>query len=374
MTDHIRVEGLDVTIGGTPILHSVSFGVRPGEFVTLLGPSGAGKTTALNIIAGFVKPQAGHVVVDGEAIDGHTPQERGMGFVFQDYALFPHMTVGENLEFPLRARKMPREERRRRVAETLALVHLSDRVDSRVTVLSGGQRQRVALARALVFSPRVLLLDEPLAALDKQLRETMQKELRRIQRELGVTTISVTHDQTEAFTTSDRIVIMRDGRLEQVGSPRDLYDRPQTRFVAEFLGEANMVPIERDGRMRAFGTAAPQPGAGIAVVRPEQLSLWMAEGDPPPSRQGCEGTVLEATFQGSRFLVTVRAAGLDPLLVSLPAGGAVRDVAPGAAVFVGIASDDVHVIRDDQVADTRTSSAEPWTEADDDQGATVEAM
>jgi putative spermidine/putrescine transport system ATP-binding protein len=306
----VRIDQLCVALGGRTILDHVDLDVPAGSFVTLLGPSGSGKTTTLNVLAGFLDADSGSVRLGDTPINTLAPHQRGIGVVFQNYALFPHLSVTDNVAFPLRARKVASAERRRKVAEALALVHLPDVGDRPVHSLSGGQQQRIALARALVFSPSLLLLDEPLAALDKQLRETMQLELKRIQAESGVTTIAVTHDQVEALSMSDLVAIMEDGRIAQVGSPEDVYRRPASRFVAQFLGEANLVPV-RDGEVAALRTRTTSGARdGMAVVRPEDLCLQMTA-DPNSVR----ATVRDVTFQGSRVRVTTEVAGCDQQVI-----------------------------------------------------------
>src|SRR5688572_11305539 len=227
--------------GGVVALDTLTLSVKQGEFVTLLGPSGSGKTTTLMMIAGFEDPSAGDILVNGEPVVSRPPHRRNIGVVFQSYALFPHMTVAGNVGYPLRMRHVRRDDVRRRVAAALDLVQLGALGDRYPAQLSGGQQQRVALARALVFEPPLLLMDEPLGALDKKLREDLQLEIKRIHRDVGVTVIYVTHDQSEALTMSDRIAIMRAGRLEQYGAADELYERPATRFVAEFVGEATLL-------------------------------------------------------------------------------------------------------------------------------------
>nr|WP_257230289.1 ABC transporter ATP-binding protein [Pseudomonas sp. SbOxS1] len=261
--------------------------IKEGEFVSLLGPSGSGKTTLLMMLAGFETVTGGDIIVNGVIVNDLPPHKRDMGVVFQNYALFPHMTVGENVGFPLRMRGINRTEIKKRVARALDMVQLSAQCDRRPTQLSGGQQQRVALARALVFEPRVVLMDEPLGALDKQLREQMQLDIRALHNRLGLTIVFVTHDQSEALTMSDRIAVFNKGKIEQIGSPREIYDRPQTRFVAEFIGETNLlegrlvsIDGERADVVLEGGVKISVSSSGLSVgqnvlvsVRPERLTL-----------------------------------------------------------------------------------------------------
>jgi putative spermidine/putrescine transport system ATP-binding protein len=285
----IRLSGLRKTYGDVVALASLDLEVRQGEFFTLLGPSGSGKTTTLRLIAGFERPDAGTVELDGADVSHRPPYARDINTVFQDYALFPHMSVAENVGYGLRVAKVPKADRARRVAEALELVRLPDIGDRRPVQLSGGQRQRVALARALVNRPRALLLDEPLGALDLKLRQEMQLELKRLQAELGITFVYVTHDQDEALGMSDRIGVFSEGRLEQVGTPGQVYEHPVNAFVAGFVGTSNV--LERDGRR--------------FTVRPEKIRLLDrgAEGEP--------GTVREVVYLGAvtRYIVDLEAGG-----------------------------------------------------------------
>lgn len=338
MSVDVNFEDLTVNLSGKPILHGVNLRVPAGAFVTLLGPSGSGKTTTLNVVAGFVERAGGHVRVGGRAIDAIPAHARNIGFLFQNYALFPHMTVGENIAFPLRARKIPAARRREMVAASLELVQLPDMNARSVQSLSGGQQQRVALARALVFNPSLLLLDEPLAALDKQLRETMQLELRRIQVETGTTTIAVTHDQVEAMSMSDLIAIMNDGRVVQVGAPEEVYRHPADLFVATFLGEANLLPVEAGQvvGLRHRSSASSEDGTG--VIRPEDVVLLTA-----PSEDSVTGEVLTHVYQGNRRRVTVRCESLaEPLVVSVPPSGS--DLTVGQSVEVAVRGTQIHVV------------------------------
>ena len=273
----VTLEGVGKRYDGQAVLEDISLGFADGAFFGLLGPSGSGKTTLLRLVAGFIFPDTGRILIDGRPVERVPVERREVGMVFQNYALFPNMSVADNIGFGLRVRKLSRAEEARRVAEALALVRLEGYGGRRPHQLSGGQRQRVALARAIVTRPRVLLLDEPLSALDKALRVEMQIELRRIQREVGITTIFVTHDQEEALTLSDRIGILRDGRLVQEGPPREVYFRPVDAFTAGFLGEANILSgvAEAGGLRLPCGALVrlPEGQAGVTSValRPESL-------------------------------------------------------------------------------------------------------
>ncbi|WOH54481.1 ABC transporter ATP-binding protein [Bradyrhizobium sp. sBnM-33] len=266
-----QIEFCDVTklYGPIAAVRDLSLTVRRGEFLTILGPSGSGKTTALMLLAGFVAPSKGDILISGKSVAAVPSYRRDQGIVFQSYALFPHLTVHRNLEFPLEMRGIKAAERATRVDRMLERVHLKDFGDRMPSQLSGGQQQRVALARALIADPPILLLDEPLGALDRNLREQMQGEIKSLHREFGKTTICVTHDQEEALTLSDRIVVMRAGRIEQTDTPEALYDRPATRFVASFLGEANILESP-DFKIEA--DAVPAPGT-VAMIRPERVCI-----------------------------------------------------------------------------------------------------
>lgn len=267
----------------------VSLRIADGEFFTMLGPSGSGKTTCLRLIAGFEHPTAGQIYLHGQEVSRLPPYERDVNTVFQNYALFPHMTVGENIAYSLMVRKAPKAEREKRVAEMLELVRLPGIAKRKPTQLSGGQQQRVALARALINHPRVLLLDEPLGALDLKLRQEMQVELKRIQHQVGITFIFVTHDQEEALTMSDRIAIFNQGRIEQIGAPAELYEHPQTRFVATFMGTSNVI----EGELARTITGSPAPFA----VRPEKILLL-----PPDISVGSEQYTVVGTLQTITYL------------------------------------------------------------------------
>lgn len=313
--------------GATPVVAHMSLSVAKGEFVSLLGPSGCGKTTTLQMIAGFTEVSSGQIVLDGRDITHAKPNSRGLGIVFQSYALFPHMTVFDNVSFGLEMRRVASAERRQRVNATLALVHLEEHAQRYPRELSGGQRQRVALARALVIAPPVLLLDEPLSNLDAKLREEMQFELRQIQRKVGTTTIMVTHDQTEAMSISDRVVVMQDGRVTQIDAPYKLYEQPQTRFISTFVGKANLLSgrvrstgpkaqIELGGLQLAVDGAGLSQGAEVVLsLRPEKISFV-------PLGQGqMDGVVTARFFLGSQWLYHL-GTPVGELLVACPNGDA----------------------------------------------------
>ncbi|MBP2233074.1 putative spermidine/putrescine transport system ATP-binding protein [Azospirillum agricola] len=288
----------------------LSLTVEKGELISLLGPSGCGKTTTLQMIAGFLDPNAGRITLDGQDLLAKKPNERGLGIVFQSYALFPHMTAAENVAFGLEMRGTSRADRDRMVAETLKLVGLDSYGDRYPRRMSGGQQQRVALARALVIKPHLLLLDEPLSNLDAKMREEMQIELRRIQRSVGTTMILVTHDQSEAMALSDRVVVMNKGRIQQVATPQEAYDRPANAFVANFLGRTNLLPgtvrQDAEGSSITVGDARwpvlqpVPPGPGALAVRPEKISFVAAA--------GLTGVVQARVFQGTQWLFEVETA------------------------------------------------------------------
>ena len=294
----VRLRGLTKRYGQVTAVDGIDLDIREGELLTLLGPSGSGKTTTLRMIAGFELPTDGTIHLDGVDVTGRPPFERDVNTVFQDYALFPHMDVADNVGYGMRVRRVPRAERRERVAAALAQVRLERFGDRRPSELSGGQRQRVALARALVNRPRVLLLDEPLGALDRQLRQEMQVELKAIQAEVGITFVVVTHDQEEALTMSDRIAVLRDGRIEQVGAPADVYERPETPFVAGFIGTSNVL---------AGPAAAELVGEpGTFTVRPEKIHVLEPGAETPPGHCHADGTVRDVAYAGPVTRLTVR--------------------------------------------------------------------
>ena len=320
----LDAEHLTKRYGATAALDDVSIRVGRGRFVTLLGPSGSGKTTLLMVIAGFVAPDSGRLLLDGRPIEHLPPEKREFGMVFQGYALFPHLSVAENVAFPLRVRRTPRAEIARRVAEALDLVQLGVLASRMPKQLSGGQQQRVALARALVFRPSLLLLDEPLSALDKNLRVSMQEELKALHGRLGLTFVYVTHDQQEALSLSDEVAILHGGRLVQMGTPTSLYERPASRFVAGFLGRSNFfagVVEQRDGTgftyrvgPHLFQQAGPAPGGAVTIaLRPEKLQ---------PVANGpvnlVEGMVTTCLYLGDAWLVQMDVPGIGPVQALLP--------------------------------------------------------
>ncbi|QPP06068.1 ABC transporter ATP-binding protein [Streptomyces bathyalis] len=301
----IRLRSLRKVFGRTEAVAGVELAISDGEFFSMLGPSGSGKTTVLRLIAGFETPTSGTVELDGKDVTRLAPFERDVHTVFQDYALFPHMSVEQNVAYGLKVQKVPKAERLRRAAEALESVRLSGFGKRRPSQLSGGQRQRVALARALVGRPRVLLLDEPLGALDLKLREQMQIELKELQREVGITFVFVTHDQDEALTMSDRIAVFQDGRIEQTGTPAEIYERPASPFVAGFVGTSNLLTGE---------TAEQVVGKpGTFSVRPEKIRVLKesATGEDEPEHTAAKGSVAEVVYLGdtTRFLVDLDAGG-----------------------------------------------------------------
>ncbi len=324
--------------GAVRAVDGISLSLRPGEFLSLLGPSGCGKTTVMNMIAGFFPPSSGAVMIDGRDVTMLKPHRRDLGMVFQNYALFPHMSVARNVAFGLEERRVPRAEIGMRVAEALAMVKLSGYGDRRITQLSGGQQQRVALARALVIKPQVLLLDEPLSALDKSLRTQMQIEIKQIQRQAGVAAVFVTHDQGEALSLSDRIAVMNAGRIEQIGLPEEIYARPATAFVTSFVGDVNRIPvrvaadgagdvvlagpggtrwrIDRD-RLPVFANGHPL----TVFVRPEDV-LVLDEGPRAaslaPREASLKGSVAAHSYQGSFTHLVVHVPEVEPILVKVP--------------------------------------------------------
>ena len=349
----VRLVGVTKTYGRLTAIEGVDLEIRPRELFTLLGPSGSGKSTVLRAIAGLIPVEQGRILIDGEDMREVPTHRRNIGMVFQSLALFPHMTVFDNIAFPLRMRRRGRAEIARRVGEALDIVRLPQIAGRRVHELSGGQQQRVALARALVYNPKLLLLDEPLGALDKRLREEMQLEIVRLHREIDVTIINVTHDQVEAMILSDRIGVMTEGRLVQVAAGEELYRRPRTRFVAEFLGRANCIDgeLRRDGAGAVLitpeGTALPvddrfaprEEGPHTAMLRAEDIEL-SPDRPADPGRTALPGEVRLRLFEGESVYYEVAVQGIGPPLRvasrdgSIPAGGRVWLSWPRHAVWV----------------------------------------
>ena len=307
----LRLSGLVKRYAGVAAVENVELDVPSGECLPLLGPSGSGKSTTLSMIAGFTEPTAGSVVCDGREITAVPPHKRGLGMVFQNYSLFPHLSVRENVEFPLRQRGVAKAERSRRAMAALELVELHGRANAKPSQLSGGQQQRVALARALVFEPRLLLMDEPFGALDRALRERLQIELRRLHQELGITVVFVTHDQEEALTLSDRIAVFNQGRIEQVGTPEELYERPETLFVARFIGESNAISGEVAGGVLTSDSGVRMPaaelpdGRAVAIVRPERVGVLAPGEDPAAGACALDGRIRDITYLGAQRRIEI---------------------------------------------------------------------
>jgi putative spermidine/putrescine transport system ATP-binding protein len=306
----VRLVGLRKTFGDVVAVDEVELEIGDGEFFSMLGPSGSGKTTVLRLIAGFEHPTSGAVLLGGRDVSHLPPYDRDVNTVFQDYALFPHMNVLENVEYGLKVKRVSRAERRRRALEALSTVRLDGYDRRRPNQLSGGQRQRVALARALVNRPRVLLLDEPLGALDLKLREEMQVELKAIQHEVGITFVFVTHDQHEALSMSDRVAVFNHGRVEQVGTPVEIYEHPQTSFVAAFVGTTNL--------LRDDAAAAVLNRAGTFTVRPERLNVQAAPAETPPGTTAVEAVVHDVQYLGAEGRVRATTGSGVELVAAVP--------------------------------------------------------
>ena len=314
----VQLCGVTKKYGDVTALHALDLKIREGEFLTLLGPSGCGKTTTLRLIAGFIQPTSGTIYLGEDDVTGVAPQHREIGMVFQDYALFPHMTVRENIAFGLQERRYEKARIVERVEHLLELIRLPDMGDRYPLEVSGGQRQRIAVARAVAYPPRVLLMDEPLGALDLKLREAMQIEIRRIQRELGITTVYVTHDQTEAMDMSDRIAVMNGGVIEQLGTAEEIYSRPASCFVADFVGQINLLPatvVGEEGdwmvldaagtRVRAPKQESVRPDTGVSIgIRPE-LFIAVAQKTAPTGMNVLDGRITGRTFAGNLLHVYV---------------------------------------------------------------------
>jgi spermidine/putrescine transport system ATP-binding protein len=364
----VRLQGVTKAFGDLVAVDDLDLDIGDGEFFTLLGPSGCGKTTTLRMVAGFEEPTSGSVLIGGQDVVDLPAHKRPTNTVFQSYALFPHLSVGENVAFGLRRKKVPKDEIERRVATELERVGLGREVNRRPAQLSGGQQQRVALARALVNLPKVLLLDEPLGALDLKLRKGLQIQLKQIQRDVGITFVYVTHDQEEALTMSDRIAVMQSGRIEQMGDPEDVYERPSTTFVAGFIGVSNLMPgtatsvngdrvrvkLDTGPELEAQGADGVTTGERIhAVVRPEKLQIQGANGSGPADGPSVEGIVEASVYLGTATQIVV---GLDEevrMTVLVPnASEAERARLPGggARVRLSWAPEHIHVVRESAAA------------------------
>ena len=341
MKNIISLKNLVVEYDGERVLNGIDLDIKDKEFITFLGPSGCGKTTTLRIIGGFIEPKEGDIYFDGKKINGMPPYKRQLNTVFQRYALFPHLNVFENVAFGLRIKKMSEKEIRQRVLDMLELVNLKGFESRRINQLSGGQQQRVAIARALVNEPRVLLLDEPLGALDLKLRKGMQTELKKIQQRLEITFIYVTHDQEEALTLSDRVVVMKDGNIQQIGTPQDIYNEPINAFVADFIGESNIIDgiMHEDYLVEFAGKKVECVDKGFeknervdVVIRPEDLKVV-------PAGQGqFDGIVESIIFKGVHYEMTVDALGHKWLIHSTVSEN------PGDFIGMKIAPADIHIM------------------------------
>lgn len=347
----ISVSNLIKTYGDLVVLDDISIDIRSGEFMTLLGPSGSGKTTLLMAIAGFVSPESGSIRFGAQEMITTSPHKRGVGMVFQSYALFPFMNVAENIAYPLKIRGVSPAEQKRRVDAALEMVKLAGYGERRINQLSGGQKQRVALARAIVFEPRIILMDEPLSALDKKLREHMQIELKQLHQKLDATIVYVTHDQREALTMSDRIAVINKGRIAQLDEPRVLYSRPNSLFVADFIGETVLLPVERDGagvslQGRRLKLAMPTPaGSGRLqlVIRPELLQLG-TQGDGEINT--ITGILRQTIFQGDSLLLMIDAGDGIEVSMRIAANRAGQSNIPeaGRTIALGLHYEDTVVL------------------------------
>ena len=333
MESAVRFRNVSLHYGSVRALEGVDLEIGDGEFFGILGPSGSGKTSCLRLIAGFEQPTAGSIELHGRSAERLPPYDRDVNTVFQDYALFPHMNVEQNVAYGLMVKGVGRRERRQRVAEMLDMVRLEGFGARRPGALSGGQRQRVALARALVNRPSVLLLDEPLGALDLKLRQQMQVELRALQRKVGITFIFVTHDQGEALSMSDRLAVFNEGRIEQVGTPREVYERPTTRFAAEFVGDSNIVELRESA-----AAGAPQ---GLFSVRPEKVRVSLVEPETAPDAIRAAGVISDVQFHGAsvRYVVALESGRS---MIALAGNRSAGDAAAGADVWLTWRAADMH--------------------------------
>ena len=361
----IRLRDLCMAFDDELVLDHINLYINDSEFLTLLGPSGCGKTTTLRIIGGFTTPTSGDVTFDGVRINDVPPHKRQINTVFQKYALFPHLDVFENIAFGLRIAKVPAEEIEERVTEMLGVVSLKGFEHRKITQLSGGQQQRVAIARALVNRPKVLLLDEPLGALDLRLRKDMQNELKRIQQQMGITFIYVTHDQEEALTMSDTVVVMDKGRIQQIGTPEDIYNEPKNAFVADFIGESNILngTMVRDNVVKMYGKEFPCVDGGFAPNEPVDVVIRPEDIDIVPVEQGqLAGTVTNVTFKGMQYDIIVDFRGFKWLIQT-------TDHCPeGERIGIKIDPDGIHVMKKSQYSGMfgdYSSFSEEYDELDD---------
>jgi spermidine/putrescine ABC transporter ATP-binding subunit len=344
----IEFSGVTKAYGETVAVDDISLSVGDGEFLALLGPSGSGKSTTLRMLAGFERPTAGRIELGGVDLTGVPPHKRDTSMVFQNYALFPHMTVGENIAFGLKRQNVPGDEIQDRIDEALSLVDLTGMADRRPGTLSGGQQQRVATARSIAVEPSVLLMDEPLGALDKQLRDQIKIDLTRLQNRLGITTVYVTHNQDEALTMADRIAVMNEGRIEQIGTPDEIYNRPTNRFVSDFIGDANFIHgtltrrddrtvLEAHGRELVVGSDRAIDGESVAFVRPEKMAVVS---EPRAGQNAVEGRIEQILFAGSRTQYFVTVDDSEYLIE----GEAGVDVAEGQTATVAWEPEHTHLV------------------------------
>ncbi len=344
----VRLQNISVRFDDDQILNDLCLDIKEKEFITLLGPSGCGKTTTLRILGGFVTPDSGDVIFDGKRINDVPPYQRQINTIFQKYALFPHLNVYENVAFGLRVQKKPEQEIRRTVDEMLGLVNLRGFEKRDINSLSGGQQQRVAIARAIVNRPKVLLLDEPLAALDAKLRKDMQNELKRIQRQLGITFIFVTHDQEEALSMSDTVVVMNEGRIQQIGSPVDIYNEPENAFVADFIGESNIIDgiMNADFSVRLDGRDFVCLDKGFAPSEPVDVVIRPEDVDIVPLEKGMlSGLVTSITFKGDYYEMIIDVCGFKWMVQ------ATDEVKVGTEVGLVVEPDAIHVMKKSKYSD-----------------------
>ena len=342
MKNIIELKNVSIAFDSDQVLDNLNLDIRDGEFITFLGPSGCGKTTTLRIIGGFVEPDSGEVMFDSQKINGVPAYKRQVNTIFQRYALFPHLNVYENVAFGLRVSKTPKEEIDKKVTEMLKTVNLSGFERRRVSSLSGGQQQRVAIARALVNSPKVLLLDEPLGALDLKLRKDMQNELKSIHDKMGITFIFVTHDQEEALSMSDRIVVMDLGKIQQIGTPTDIYNEPQNAFVADFIGESNIIDgiMVKDGLVKICGKEFVCVDSGFATNEPVDVVIRPEDVDVVSTEEGIlTGTVTGVTFKGVHYEIIVDIHGFKWMIQSTDSSEV------GDEIGISVRPDEIHIMK-----------------------------